>query len=36
MKPHIYFRKGVWCCIWRGRLAYGYTPRHAWEEWSKQ
>jgi hypothetical protein len=36
MKPRIFKEGGLWCCVGLGHVGYGYTPRHAWEEWSKR
>jgi hypothetical protein len=35
MKPHIWLELKLWYCAGLGRIGYGYTPRHAWEEWSR-
>lgn len=39
MKPHLYLKWGVWCCVSANgtlRMGYGYSPCEAFEDWKQQ
>ena len=42
MKPHLYLKFGVWCCVSQSQnmrvftLGYGYTWREAYADWEAQ
>lgn len=33
MKPHFFFKRGLWRCKWAGRVSVGYTPLDALLNW---
>lgn len=37
MKPRLYMRHGIWCCLSVApfQMGHGYTPREAYEDWRK-
>lgn len=33
MKPHVKRIDGLWYCAGLGRIAMGFTPKHAYWQW---